>query len=60
MDAMERSATLPKPVGAGSRLTVFLAGSAVIGSLIIALLVFLADLDDEWEDGSGFGKDPDE
>ena len=29
----------------------FLAGSAALGSLIIALLVVLADLDDEPEDG---------
>ena len=60
MHAIELSATLPKPIGAGSRLTAFLAGSAALGSLIIALLVVLADLDDEWDDGSGFAEDPDE
>jgi hypothetical protein len=60
MQAMELSANLPRPIGVGSRLTAFLAGSAALGSLIIALLVVLADLDDEWDDTSGFDEDPDE
>ena len=38
-------------VSGGGRLAGFLAGSAALGSLIIALLVVLADLDDEPDDG---------
>ena len=60
MQAIELSASPPKSIGAGSRLTAFLAGSAALGSLIIALLVVLADLDDEWDDRAGFPEDPDE
>lgn len=60
MQAMELSATGPRSIGSGSRLTAFLAGSAALGSLIIALLVVLADLDDEWDEASSFAEDPDE
>ena len=38
-------------VAGGGRLAGFLAGSAALGSLIIALLVVLADLDDEPDEG---------
>ena len=61
MRSMELSPNGPWPIKAGiGRLTAFLAGSAALGSLIIAVLVVLADLDDEFDDRSGFDEDPEE
>ncbi len=49
-----------RPIGAGGgRFAGFLAGSAALGSLIIAVLVVLADLDDEAEDGFDADDDTD-
>ena len=49
-----------RPIGAAAVASRVLAGSAALGSLIIALLVVLADLDDEPEDGFDADDDPDE
>ncbi len=57
MRSMELSVQGSRPIAVGGgRLAAFLAGSAALGSLIIALLVVLADLEDEPEDG--FAEDP--
>jgi hypothetical protein len=57
---MEATIPATRPIGAGGgRLAGFLAGSAALGSLIIALLVVLADLDDEPEDGFDVDDGPD-
>ena len=61
MRSMELTADWPRPIRpGGGRVAAFLAGSAAIGSLLIALLVVLADLDDEADDRSGFDEDPEE
>ncbi len=61
MRTMELTLDRPRPVKIGSsRLAAFLAGSAALGSLIIALLVVLADLDDEFDDRASFEEDPEE
>ncbi len=60
MRSMDASLPATRPiVFGGGRLAGFLAGSAALGSLIIALLVVLADLDDEPEDGFDADDDPD-
>jgi hypothetical protein len=63
MRAIESSIQRQRPIApGGGRLAGFLAGSAALGSLIIALLVVLADLDDEpegWFDESDDGFDED-
>lgn len=54
MRSPERSIQGPRPIAiGGGRLAAFLARSSALGSLIIALLVALADLDDEAGDRSG-------
>ena len=59
MRSMDASLPAPRPILGGGRLAGFLAGSAALGSLIIALLVVLADLDDEPEDGFDADDGPD-
>lgn len=61
MRSMDASIQGPQPIAlGGGRLAAFLAGSAAFGSLIIALLVILADLEDEPESGFDLDGDPDE
>jgi hypothetical protein len=61
MRPMELTLDGPRPMTLGSgRLAAFLAGSAALGSLIIALLVIVADLDDEFDDRASFEEDPEE
>jgi hypothetical protein len=52
MRSIDLSIQRQRPIAlGGGRLAGFLAGSAALGSLIIALLVVLADLDDEPDSG---------
>ena len=52
MQSIHASALGARPIApGGGRLAGFLAGSAALGSLIIAVLVVLADLDDEPDSG---------
>ena len=62
MRSATRSTQEPGPIAAGGgRFATFLAGSAGFGSLVIALLVALADLEDESEDRRASGRErPDE
>ena len=52
MRTVDASSKSQRPIApGGGRLAGFLAGSAALGSLIIALLVVLADLEDEPDGG---------
>ncbi len=59
MRFLERSPHRPRPIAVGGgRLASFLAGSAAFGSLVVALLVAVADLEGNSSDGSGCGARP--
>jgi hypothetical protein len=59
MRSIDASLRSQRPIApGGGRLAAFLAGSAALGSLIIAVLVVLADLEDEPEEGFDFEEEP--